>query len=210
MVRTQNTLLKGWPETTPILGRRKRLLGYRVRCRFNTPLGLKILKFSQLPLWAGAFYLAMRMTAGLPKEESGGLLVWAAMLGVAGEFFLYRLLQGHLELELRPQVIRWRRRGKWLEYETPHAIVAIYPHDKAMAEQLREQKKIMDAQYSQTREKPMLPGHFYRQSWTVSLNVRLQRIDLANVYGERKAKDLFNRLGALLVDIDNRQWGQKD
>jgi hypothetical protein len=205
----QNTLLKGWPHTGVILGRQnKRLIGYRVACRFETPAGRKALTYASVPIWLGGIVLASHMTAGMPEGEAGGAwLVRLAVLAVAGHCLLYWLMLGRLALEIRPQVVRWRRWGKWRNFKTGHCEFAICQHDKAGDEQLQEQEKIMDAQYSRSRAKPDLPGHIYRKSSTIALIVRRQQLDIAHVHGQRKALDLYHRLEALLEDIRAREWG---
>jgi hypothetical protein len=211
MVNTTNTLLHGWPETKEILGKQGQFLGYRIEnCRYPTPWGRKVLIPASIALWLGAFFLASNITAGLPKGEAGNdLLSTLAMLGGIGQFLLYRLLLGRLTLEIRPQTIRYRTlRGGWASFETRGALFAYEAHDRAITEQLKEQQRLQYAQYSRSKSPPQLPGNYFRLSLMVALYVAGQRVVIASVYGLPKAMKLYNRVVALLEDVNSRQGGQ--
>jgi hypothetical protein len=209
-----NTLLDGWPDTTVITGKKKQFLGYSLSCRYFSPLGRKILKPLSVMAWLIAVAVGIGVAGDVPEDEAlASFLTIALITGGVGQWLLGAVLRSRLQMEIRPQVIRVRRRSSWREFDTRASEFALMQHDKAIAEDLKEHERLRRIQKGENVE---LPGQFYRSSASVALIVHGQRVDIAHIYdskvgpqGPRKAADLFRRLAACLQDVREREFGQQ-
>lgn len=212
MTATTNTLLKGWPDTRIITGKRGQFLGYNIEGRYFSPLGRKLLKPLSGLAWAGAAVAALAVAGDVPEEDALSVMaIWGAILGGLAQWLVIAVLRSRFELEIRPDVIRTRKRGPWRNFDTGACEFALFAHERAVMEEAREQDRTRQFQQG---EDVSMPGRWYRSAASVSLIAAGQRVDIAHIFdrkGEpqkpRKAVTLTMRLNACLHDVRSRQAG---
>ena len=205
-MRTENPL-SGWPPTRPL----RKHPGYRVEARHLTPGRASLADL--LAVLTGLGILAVVVIAAIDGAFETDQELYVAF-GVA--MVLFVVLNGYrhrialslfgktARIEVRPDVIRIGGPFGYKNYDRSvwHSFECVI-HDEAQEEAERAERVVRQAE--RQKKEPATVPKYYRDSWHVILRYGGRRVDIATVYGKRKAEDLLTRLHLLDELMDAAQ-----
>jgi hypothetical protein len=189
--------LAGWPRT------RRTEDGYRLDTKVLAPGRLRFLEEPLKMLMLGWMFLMLYV--GTESEHAPAIAIWTATAGfgllvtyVVGNLVLRllgqqravarRLVGKRLVMTFRDRTLRVRRKTYSLDY--PHSF-ELLTHENALEEEAEQEERY------RTERNPRRLRRFWRDSYHIVFRYMNQRIDLAEVYGQKDAEQLLMRLQLL-------------
>ncbi len=190
-------LESGWPKTTRLVDETGRTAGYRIIAAFQTPGGAKLTGLLATLSGVGFLIATLWPWAGVNLMVKA---VPAALLQIALYYTLKRLTVRKTVITVTAQTITIGQKS-W-DTATDH-FYSMLPHRRAEREGRNEQ---IWQQREQAEGHPArhYPNRHYRESFHIALHSLDQRIPIADVYGERWAVKLLERLKGISRFMSNQ------